>query len=482
MMTPAPPPTDREDDARTPPPPPAWRLFASLFEAFLVAEPERPGGPPRLPLALYAADIGAIWAALARLLFGDQRADSQLHPGDSATRREELRQLAVARLTPLAYDRAQLEQFCALAQGFRDRLFPEPSRALPPLGPAVVADALDILVHWPHTTPMIAEALAGPLPDAGRLGEATRRLGRQLSASGLSSLGADHLPLALLHRREALELIAEDLQVRGIAQARRPAEALAGHMGHALHDFASLSHRLLPPTRRPETAILLDAEWRPRLPLLLERLETLIQLNRRAGIFDADSLHARLLETVNGPLSLLAQGPLVRSNKRLAAALMQRDGFPADWAEVAEITGLMHRLRLALRPTGLPIHALHKWHLQIEADLDAALHQATRLGEDGREVAEAEPGELAARFEHLLRVETLAGLVGTSIAALLPPAGRNTQMIMAARLERPDNLSGPALHLCATYVASVRAEIGRVRYWRSPEMVALAELAERRGL
>lgn len=481
MMTPAPAPTDREhDDA--PPPPPAWRLFTSLFEAFLVPEPERPGGPPRLPLALYAADVGAIWAALARLLFGDQRADSQLRPGNSAARREELRQLAVARLTPLAYDRAQLEQFCALAQGFRDRLFPEPSRALPLLGPAVVADALDILVHWPHTTPLIAEALAGPPPDAGRLGETARRLGRQLAASGLSSLGADHLPLALLHRRGALELIAEDLQSRGIAQARRPAEALAGHMGHALHDFAVLCHRLLPETRRPETAILLDGDLRPRLPPLLERLETLIQLNRRAGIFDADSLRTRLLDTVNGPISLLAQGPLIRSNKRLAAALMQRDGFPEDWAEVAEIAALMHRLRLALRPTGLPIHALHKWHLQIETDLDAALHQATRLGEDGHETAAPEAGELAARFEHLLRVEHVARLIGTSIAALLPPAGRNTQMILAARLEHPDSLSGPTLHLCATYAASVKAEIGKVRYWRSPEMVAFAELAERRGL
>lgn len=481
MMTPAPAPTDRvHDDA--PPPLPAWRLFTSLFEAFLVPEPERPGGPPRLPLALYAADVGAIWAALARLLFGDQRADSQLRPGDSAMRREELRQSAVARLTPLTYDRALLEQFCALAQGFRDRLFPEPSRALPPVGPAVVADALDILVHWPHTTPIIAEALTGPPLDAGQLSETVRRLGRQLAAAGLSSLGADHLPLALLHRRGALDLIAEDLRSRGIAQARRPAEALAGQMGHALHDFAALCHRLLPETRRPETAILLDADLRPRLPGMLERLESLIQLNRRAGIFDADSLRTRLLDTVNGPMSLLAQGPLIRSNKRLAAALMQRDGFPEDWAEVAEIAGLMHRLRLALRPTGLPIHALQKWQHQIEMDLDAALHQATRLGEEGRETAEPEAGELAARFEHLLRVENAAGLVGVSIAPLLPAASRNTQMILAARLEQPDDLAGPARALCAAYAAAIRAEIGRVRYWRNPEMVSFAELADRRGL
>ncbi|PWR23916.1 hypothetical protein [Zavarzinia compransoris] len=479
----------------------ARRLFTSLVDRFLIEEPGMPGGAGRPPLALYRADMGALWGALARAAFPEKAAEAvqmmeRLCAGhlieaalalpEARALREELRRLAVARLSQLALDRAALDQFCTLAMGLRDRFFAEQARNLPPIDTDVIADVLELLTLWPVAAPALEAALALPDPSGPALTAAVRQLGRDLAAAGLPTIGADQLPLAFLYRRRARDLVADDLQRRGAAQGKRVAQALVVQLASALHEFAVLCHRLLPEPRRPDLPLALDPDLPPRLAPLVEHIEALAGANLKAGIFEASSLPPLLLSTISGPVTLLARGPIQRSGQRIAAAMMRRDGFAEDHAEAVQVARWLLRLRAALRPTGLPVHALNKWRDQIDIDLQQALHRATRLENDGEPEFDEETGDLGARlaerFAHLERLEDLAEAAGASIAPLLQPTSRNTQLIVAARLQQPGAIEGRGRALCAAYAAAIRTEIGRVRYWRNPEAVALAELAASRGL
>ncbi|MDD3444947.1 MAG: hypothetical protein PHS60_06025 [Zavarzinia sp.] len=472
----------------------ARRLFTSLLHSHLADDPEFVEPPLRAPLLFRRTDIGAIWATLARTIFPekvaeatqllerlcvDRLVDEAIELPEARDMREELRLLTITRLGQILREHHHAEAFCTLANGLRDRLNADRTRFMTPIGPGQLADLIAILSAWPVLAPATAAILRATPPHADpqeagtALVEATIALRHALATAGLPADSAEALPIALLNRREVYDVLATYIAERNAGNTPRVAEALVARLGETLHGFAFWLSRLIPETRKEEAPIVIDDDNRDHLGNLMNRTDEMIAACRHAGLFDAATVQPMLLGLANDLMNHLVHGPLARSGRRFAAAVVSRANYTSDIHDVRHVVGLLIRLRHVLRPTGLPIQALNRWRDQLVADIEYAVHRATRL-----EDAEESPLE---RFQHLERIERLAEIIGSTISPILQPTSRHTQVIFAARLAEPGPLSETARRLCANYAAVIRDEIAKVRYWRNPDMVEFADLAASRG-
>lgn len=478
----------------------ARRLFTSLVEPMLVGETLASEDHTHVPYAFSRADMGGIWQALARRAYPDlaqeaarlldrlcetQLIDNAMAEPPAAAMRDRLRLATIEYLGQVLADRTLTEQFLEAANHLRDReharTAPIGAGSLPPMGRTLLADVVEAMMGEPVLTPALTRHLP-PLnatADAETAGAAliaaTNEIAAALKAAGLPILSAEALPLTALNRLSAYGAVAAYLRRRGTAGDRRVGPALAAHFANHLHAFALTLGVAAPVERREDTPLSLNAGTRARLIALTEHLEAEIGAIRRAGLFDSPALLPLLREAVVDSAARLAKSAFERMAHRYSAALNHRHDQAIDDDDVRLIATLLARLRAALLPTGLPIGQFTAWRDRARSDIEFAVHRATRLEGEGDE-------NLGDRFRHLERIEDLAQAIGRSIAADLQPTSRHTQAIIAARLDDPTALSPAGARMCAGFVANIRSEIAKVRYWRNPEMVALSERAAARGL
>ncbi|MCF4164372.1 hypothetical protein L2U69_01765 [Zavarzinia compransoris] len=472
----------------------ARRMFSSLLQSLLDLDPEVAEPPVRAPYVFRRGDIGGIWNALARSIYPEKAAeaahlldrlcvdrlvDEAIELPEARALREQLRVLTVTRLAQILGDRQHTEAFCTVATAMRDRQLPEKARIMSPIGPGQIQELIEVLRAWPIITPAIDATLRTTPPhadpeDAGRrLVTATLALGRDLVAANLPSATAETLPISLLNRREAYGAVAAYIAERNPGNTPRTAEAFVARLSTLLHEFAVELGRLAAESRKEDQPLVIDELGREHLGQAISRVDEIVGACRRAGLFDAPIVQPMLLATANDLMARLDRGPLGRSGRRYAAAVVNRNSFTSDMPDVRQVVGMLVRLRHVLRPTGLPIHALNRWRDQLVADVEFAVHKATRLEDE-----EESPLE---RFFHLERIEQMAEVIGSTIGPVLQPTSKHTQTIFAARLQAPDQITGRAHRLCTDFAAAIRDEIAKVRYWRNPDMVAFAELAATRG-
>lgn len=473
----------------------ARRLFTSLIHPLLTDDVE--GGTPAatLPLCISRADIGGIWGALSRAVFPDLAAEATAlmdrlcadclvdealaHP-EAGAMRERLRQATLARLTQLAADRTGAENFCTLATLIRDKQVVQRGREATPIGPHHLGELSEVLTAHALWAPALDAFLASTPRHTDKaqtallLSQATTDLAKALVAANLPSSTAEVLPIALLNRRGAFSTVAAAVAHRGAAKSPRVADAIAAALAVGLQVYGRLCGRFIAVTKREEFPLTIAEDDKRLLAESLDIIEDIVEAVRTAALVDVPRLFPVLRDIANTLMDALGHGTLQRVALRFSAALVNRSQPTSDAADVAFIVGQLNRLRIMLRPTGLPIIALGKWRDQIGADVEFAVQKATRI-ED-----EEEP--LTERFRHLERIERLAEIIGASIGPLLQPSSRHTQLIVTARLDDPQPFGDVAHRLCAGYAVAVRGEIAKVRYWRNPEMVALAERAAARGL
>jgi hypothetical protein len=478
----------------------ARRLFTSLVEAMLVGETLGSEDQAHVAYAFSRADIGGIWQALARRAFPDlaleisqtldrlcqnQLIDAAMAEPAAVAVRERLRLATIENLGRVLADRNLGEKFLEAANHLRDReharIAPIDAGPLPPMGLGLLADFVEALMAAPILTPALARYLPRlkTTADSEIFGAAlvagTSEIDGALRAAGLPPGAAEALPLAALNRLSAYAGVAAYLRRRGERGNGRVGGALVAHFANHLRAFAQTLAVAAPIERREDLPLSLGNAVRTRLTSLTQHLEAEIGAIRRAGLADAPALMPVLRDAVMDTAAALARTAFERIAHRFSAALNHRHDGAIDDDDVRLVVTLVTRLRAALLPTGLPIGQFTTWRDRAVSDIEFAIHRATRL--DG----EADD-DLAGRFAHLERIEDLAQAVGRSIAADLQPTSRHTQAIMAARLEDPTPLSPAGARMCAGFATAIRGEIAKVRYWRNPEMVALAERAAARGL
>lgn len=473
----------------------ARRLFTSLVHPLLVDDPEDADSPLAMPLCFRRADMGGIWGALARGAFPDKAleaanlmdalcadclVDEAIERPEAQAMREKLRVATLAKLNQLAADRSTVEAFCTLANMIREKQHGLRTRHLTPIGPHHLSDLAEALAAQPLWAPAVAAFLrvTPPHADAMSSGEALARattdLGQALLAANLPSATADVLPIALLNRRGAFGAVAVMLAQRGAGKALRLGEAMVAALSSQFQSHVAMMTQAATNTRHEDFPITLTDEIQIRLGNSMNMIDEIVTAVREAGLADVPRLFPMLRDATNNLMAELVRSPLQRTSLRYSVALFHRSHVTSDTTDVMFLVGQLVRLRALLRPTGLPIIALNKWRDQLIADVEFAVQKATRL-EDGED-------PLLDRFRHLERIERLAEVIGSTIVPILQPTSRHTQLIIASRLDEPGPLDGIALRLCSGYVNTVRAEIAKVRYWRNPDMVALAEKAASRGL
>lgn len=475
------------------------RLFTSLVEDLLVGETLGADDHTHVSYAFSRADLGGIWMALARLAFPDlaretaqllerlcatRLIDEAMAQPEGAAQRERVRQHTIEHLSRLLGDRAACEHFLELANALRDREHarstPLGTPSLPLMSRALLADLYEALVAAPVLEPALARQFPRlkAAPNAEGMGallvSGTNELARDLKAAGLPMGAAEALPLGTLNCLAAYDGVAAYLRRRGLSGDRRVGEALVARFANHMRSLALTLNVAAQAVRREEIPLAFDPAAQAKLTELADHLVAQIGAIRQAGLLDAPILLATMRDAVVDSIGNHTRAALDRITQRFSAALNQRNHAAIDDADVRLSASLITRLRAALIPTGLPVGPLTSWRERAVADLDFALHRATRL-EDAED-------NLADRFRHLERIEDLAQTLGRSITDDLQPTSRHTQAIIAARLASPEPLSPGGARMCAGFVATIRSEIAKVRYWRNPELVALSDLAATRGL
>ncbi|MCW0180944.1 MAG: hypothetical protein OJI70_04160 [Zavarzinia sp.] len=473
----------------------ARRLFTSLVHPLLTDDPEDIDSPLPMPLCFRRADMGGIWGALARSAFPDLARDAAnlmdslcaeclvdeaIERPEAQAMRDRLRLAAIAKLNQLAADRSTSEAFCTLANMIREKQYGLRTRHMAPIGIQHLSDLVEVLTAQPLWAPAVATLLrvtpphADPLASGEALIRATSDLSQTLLANNLPSGTADILAIALINRRGAFGAVAVMLAQRGAGKVLRVGEAVVATLSAHFQIHVAVMTQGATNTRHEDFPITLSDDVKYRLANNLNMIDEIVAAVRESGLADVPRLFPMLRDATNNLMAELVRSPLQRSSLRLSAALFNRSQVTSDTTDVMFLISQLVRLRALLRPTGLPIIALNKWRDQIVADIEFAVQKATRL-EDGEE-------PLPDRFRHLERIERLAEAMGNTIVPILQPTSRHTQLIITSRLDEPGPLDGLALRLCSGYVNTVRAEIAKVRYWRNPDMVALAEKATSRGL
>lgn len=474
----------------------ARRLFTSLVDPFLVDDPVLLASSQ--PYAFHRADLAGLWHGLARLAFpgeavetarlldrlcAERLVDDALAQPDALAARERLRLAAIAELDKVLHEPAEAERFLALVEPARRREFDRDGglgEALAPLArnhllqfraalvaaPILVRDLPALLAAVPVDAPAVVAAEA--------ISDGHRRLGSALRGAGLPAEAAHALPLTLINRRRLYAAVGAWLARVG-PDSRPVGEALIAHAGAVATVMASGLAAVGRQARWTERPIFIAASDRTRLDGLVERLAAAIAGIRLAGLADRLDERIQLAEAVGEPLRLMAETMLSGLALRLSTCLLHRFDPAADQDAVIWLCRQVVRVETILVPLGLPTNAYAGFRHQSAADADFAAHRVTRL-------AAETAAEHAERFSHLVRIEQLANAVGTSVVGSLSATSRNAQQVIAVRLADPRPLDGPEQALVAGFVACVRAEIAKVKYWRNPELVELSERAAERGL
>lgn len=482
----------------------ARRLFTSLFESFLIDDEALYHAGQPIPYAVQRADVGALWDLTSReafpllavqcqetldLMTKTELLDHALRSPASRELREQMRVATIRHIDRAFANRKLLESLLAEMTRNRNRrakLLSAHINRSPPfaaetlhglrvileLSDADVADLADRLAAIP----------AGPTRDGPtRDGEAAEEAADQIGdESGGLALTAAVDGVSALYEASALN-VRHAYGPAGRLLRRRDAESLrvdplavclAGHFVGVARAFTAIlmgalriNDRMAGATIRP------SSRDRARLDGLLLRLEQVVEAVGASGLRDD-----RLTE----PQFQLAWDAAAKIiNTRVAAAALERAALVAaarkqptiDQDDVVWLAGLVQRWREVSLAFGLDAFDLAKWRETLLDEMRACTDKAMRF-EDGETLDE--------RMEHLLRINAVCAVFGKTVGDWIPPSSHNMNKLVVHRLSNAPTICPMERSLIKIVIDHVRDELARSRYWKSNDLVAMLELADRR--
>lgn len=475
------------------------RLFTSLFERFLIDDEALYHAGQPVPYAVQRADVGALWDLASReafpllavqcqetldLMTKSELLDRALRSPAARELREQMRLATIRHIDRAFANRKLLEALLAEMTRNRNRrakLLSAHINRSPPFAAETLHGLRVILELNDADADDLAERLAAipaaPLGDGEAAEAAADCIGDDSgglaltapveSAAALfeaSALNVRHAyaPVGrLLRRRDAESLRADPLAV-----------CLTGHfVGVARAFTAILIGALRVNDRAAGATIRSSSRDRVRLDGLLTRLEQVVEAVGASGLRDD-----RLTE----PQFQLAWDAAAKIiNTRVAAAALERAAMAAaarkqpalDQDDVVWLVGLVQRWRDVSLAFGLDAFDLAKWRETLLDEMRACTDKAMRF-EDGETLDE--------RMEHLLRIDAVCAVFGKAVGGWIPPSSHNMNKLVVHRLTNAPTIGPSERRLIQEVVAHVRDELARSRYWKSNDLVAMLELADRR--
>lgn len=478
----------------------ARRLFTSLFEPLLADDPILLRAVDPVPGLLLRFDMGGLWQALVQLAFPDlaievqssldaladaQILDQVLGSPAALGMRERMRTQAATFLTTLPGRRRVLDSFLEVCN--RVSLHDARSRN-PGLGQKISINAVhlafvaEILVHNNRLLPELESFRAATAKSPTTDNEIYRQARAALNAqkklrASCEGLTPDHpvlhLPaLILLNNLQRFDVINKYM---ALLPAHAEWELLVlgrastGHLVGACRTMVEVLKALLPPPAvvgesLPEPELVVSEAARQLLDVALERFDQTLHLLQKAEFASErrSSMHLRehmndLAATLTGPVAALA-------SQRAEMAALSRLRPSPDHADVLWMLDFLCRWGRVLSSVGYASQEVENLRVRVGQDVERAFQQALRFRENDT---------LESRMEHLVRLNQILHSVGSDIGAWVSAVSQNMQQIINYYLYRIDEPTEEELYVIHACIESIRSELGKSRFWQSPELVAL---------
>lgn len=477
----------------------ARRLFTSLFESFLIDDEALYHAGQPIPYAVQRADVGALWDLMSReafpllavqcqetldLMTKTELLDRALRSPASRELREQMRVAVIRHVDRAFANRKLLESLLAEMTRNRNRrakLLSAHINRSPPFAAETLHGLRVILELSDADTSDLADRLAdipaGPARDgeaaeeiADQIGDESGGLALTAAADGVSAL----YEASALNVRHAYGPVGRLLRRRDAETLRVDplAACLAGHFVGVARAFTAILMGALRINDRTAGATIRPTQRdRARLDGLLLRLEQVVEAVGASGLRDDRLTEPQFQLAWDGAAKIINTRVAAVALERAALAAAARKQPAIDQDDVVWLAGLVRRWRDVSLAFGLDAFDLAKWRETLLDEMRGCTDKAMRF-EDGETLDE--------RMEHLLRVNAICAVFGKTVGDWIPPSSHNMNKLVVHRLTNAPTICPAERGLIKIVVDHVRDELARSRYWKSNDLVAMLELADRR--
>jgi len=472
----------------------ARRLFTSLFEAFLIDDEVLYHAGAPAPGMVQRADVGALWEVLSRdgfpllaveaqemldTLAAQDIIDRVFRMPEALVLRERMRGAALRFLEQKLGNRKALDALLADVsrnRARRGRLTAAHIEKPGPMAAETVQLLHDILAH-PEPADAIAERLqelrADPAPDPEALADALLDAVAEIRERwDPPETIAPLLPLTMLNGAHAFGAAALHVRRSGADPARGDAvaAALTAHFVAATRALtAQLAATLRLNERMPGAPLRLTAKDKAKLEALKARIGALVEAVLAAGLLEDRRTEPAHRLAWEAAAKFIATRIAVVAAERASVAASSRRTAISDHADTLWLVGFVWSWSRMARDLGFDSFELHAWRDRLLEEMRANLEKAMRF--DGAE-------SLDERMQHLLRIDALCRILGHRVGTWIPASSHNMIKLLTHRLKVPAVLSPEEQEIVAEFLADVRAEMAKTRYWKSNEAMDLLELAK----
>lgn len=282
------------------------------------------------------------------------------------------------------------------------------------------------------------------------------------------------LALALLHQRRRYDLVAMYVRQVGVMDCGPVVEALISHFAAACADMIQiLTGALKLGERIAGASIKLTHKEREEVDGELRRVGELLPAMVVGSILENRQTEPMFRLVWNDLARFLSDRIATVATQRLVSLLTARNYPVLDHRDVVWMVGLVWTWHRIAQRYGQNYIFFDKWRDQVVEDIRIATEQAARF----------EPMEsLPDRMQHLLRINEVASIFDISISGYLSVSSQNITRMVKNSLLQTEPMAPGELVFVGEFLAMSRAEVGRNKNWRSPELQDLLQVAEERGL
>lgn len=480
----------------------ARRLFTDLFMPFLVTDPVLYRAWNFVPGVVQRLDIGGLWHGVSRYAFPeltvwvqqtlDRMAattllDEVLRSPEAAGLQDRMRQASVTYLTELRRNRNAATAF--LAQVNRTRLAEAKKKTMylermHELDARFLEQARDMLVHFKTAQPLLNSCL-NRLPSADNDEDGAERtadvilqmvdeIREAVEARDERSRYHILLPLTLINVRQYYEPVALFIR-HSSADEKEPVEdAIVEHFAACCATIYEMLTGILRLNDRSEgAAIKIINREKAELDAILVRKTKLMQAMMLSGVLENRRTEPMFRYYWVEFGKFLSTRVVAVVTQRLTSALMARNAPVFDHQDLLWITEYIYSWHRMAHRFGQALSFFERWRDYMIEDIKLAVDKAIKI-EQGDDLDE--------RCAHLLRLQQFMTIFERSIVPMIPVTSQNVATVIKHKLTFEPKLNPDLTNFISQFLSMVRAEVGKSKNWRSPELAQLIELAEQRGL